>query len=198
MCERQILPQITSAIVGRKYTCACTKPNTWDRMCYEPGKGENITSTQEVSGTVYQRSPWAMTEWREQHKGACGKAVCMDRKQLGIPQKHEKVSKDFGGKEAPNLDLYFLVVWPLASCTTSLSCSFVLFIFYFLNFLNYFIDVLISTIQQNDSVVHIYIHTHTFFFIFFFHYSFFFFSFLNIEFFCFCFFNINLFILIGG
>ena len=50
------------------------------------------------------------SEWREQHKGACGKAVCMDRKQLGIPQKHEKVSKDFGGKEAPNLDLYFLVV----------------------------------------------------------------------------------------
>ena len=51
-----------------------------------------------------------MTEQSEQHKGACGKAVCMDRKQLGIPQKHEEVSKDFRGKEVPNLDLYFLAV----------------------------------------------------------------------------------------
>ena len=93
----------------------------------EAGKGENIASTPEVSGTVYQRSPSAMTERREQHKGADGKAVCMYRKQSVIPQKHEKVSKDVRGKEAPNLDLYFLAVWSLASCTTSLSLSFLLF-----------------------------------------------------------------------
>ena len=127
VCERQILPQISYAIVGRKYTCACTKLNTWDRICHVAGKGENSASTPEVSGTVYQRSPWAMTERREQHKGADGKAVCMYRKQSVIPQKHEKVSKDVKGKEAPNLDLYFLAVWSLASCTTSLSLSFLLF-----------------------------------------------------------------------